>query len=84
MTKMTVVTDKKGKVVATYMPEENYGREGPIFRLEAGPGQKLHEIDMPVDVRRALSADNLHKRLNEFLKEERAKTKKETPKKKRK
>jgi hypothetical protein len=48
--KMTVITDKKGAVVATYRHEEEYKTGQARFRLNALAGQSIHEIDMPAEL----------------------------------
>jgi hypothetical protein len=65
--KMTVITDKKGAVVATYRHEE-YKKGQARFRLNALAGQSIHEIDMPAELEKITSAKELHSRLKEHLK----------------
>jgi hypothetical protein len=66
--KMTVITDKKGAVVATYRHEEEYKEGQARFRLNALAGQSIHEIDMPAELEKITSAKELHSRLKEHLK----------------
>jgi len=40
--KMMVVTDKSGKVVATYRLPEKPGKDSPVFQFHALPGQSVH------------------------------------------
>lgn len=46
--KMTVILDNSGELVAAHAGEaKRDGKEAGVF---AGPGQKLHEIDVPEHV----------------------------------
>ncbi len=46
MSKVTVVSEK-GKLVGTWLPPKQPPQPGaPVTRLVAGPGQKLHEIEI--------------------------------------
>ena len=46
MSKVTVVSEK-GKLVGTWLPSQQPPTPGtPVARLVAGPGQKLHEIEI--------------------------------------
>ena len=44
--KITVVTNDKGLVIATNQPPKDSPRGGLRCSLYAGPGQKLHEIEL--------------------------------------
>jgi hypothetical protein len=68
MTKMTVITDKSGNVVATYRHPSEQPKDAPVFRIGPGPDHKAHEIDLPPELDRTYSADELHRRLGEHLK----------------
>jgi hypothetical protein len=67
---MTVVTDKKGRVIATYRhPDEKTSRKDqPKLRLRAGPKQVVQEIDLPSALEEISSAEELHTRLAAHLK----------------
>lgn len=46
MSKITVIS-QKGKLVGTWIPpQEPRDPNGPVTRVIAGPGQKLHEIEV--------------------------------------
>jgi hypothetical protein len=46
MSKVTVVSEK-GKLVGTWIPPKKPPQPGaPVTHLVAGPGQKLHEIEI--------------------------------------
>jgi hypothetical protein len=46
MSKVTVVSEK-GKLVGTWIPPQQPPQPGaPVTQLVAGPGQKLHEIEV--------------------------------------
>lgn len=76
--KMTVLANKSGKVICTYIPREKPGENDPILHIEAGPKQVVHEIDVPADYGRR-SAEELHKLVGGILKEN---LKKKSPKRK--
>jgi hypothetical protein len=66
--KIEVVTDKSGKVVGTYQPPEHPGKDDPVFHIGAGPDQVLHQVDVPSEFSKIESAEELHRRLGEYLK----------------
>jgi hypothetical protein len=68
--KMTVVTNEKGHVVATYrhLDEKESQKGQPRLRLYAGPKQSVNEIDLPSELEKITSAEELHTRLREHLK----------------
>ena len=62
---MTVITNQKGDIVATYRHEQP--KKGkPKLRLHALPKQTMHEIDIPVEIHEVNSAAELHSRLKEY------------------
>lgn len=69
--KILVVTDKSGKVAATYRPPEKPVKDAPVFQLHALPGQSLHELELPAEYRQIESAEELHRRIGEHLKSQR-------------
>lgn len=66
--KVTVVTDGKGNVVASMAGHASSHRSppGPFGTLRPGPGQVLHEIDVP-DHYGSLSPDDLHQSLHKHV-----------------
>jgi hypothetical protein len=66
--KMEVVTDKSGKVIATYQPPAHPGKDDPVFHIGAGPDQTVHEVDVPSEFAKIESAAELYRRLGEHLK----------------
>ena len=66
--KITVITDEHGTIVGTAgkptseKPEAGTG--GPV----AGPGQSIHEVDVPKEVHATEDAAERHRRLAEHLK----------------
>ena len=72
--KMTVITDTKGKLLASVFghvskqtqqlcdAQHYQGQEGPLATLVCQPGQKFHEIEVPKKYEK-LSPDALHKAL---------------------
>jgi hypothetical protein len=69
--KMIVVTDKSGKVAATYRPPERPGKDDPVFLFHALPGQSIHELELPAEYGQYESAEELHRRIGEHLKSQR-------------
>jgi hypothetical protein len=47
--KMTVIADKSGKVISTYMHPERPGPNDPTFRIGGGPGHTIHQLDVPAE-----------------------------------
>jgi hypothetical protein len=69
--KMMVVTDKSGKVVATYRPPKKPGKDDPVFQFHALPDQSVHELELPAEYGKIESAEELHRRISEHLKSQR-------------
>jgi hypothetical protein len=65
--KMTVITDKSGKVISTYMHPERPGKNDPTLDISGGPGYTTHELDMPAEYENVKSAEELHSRVGEQL-----------------
>jgi hypothetical protein len=65
--KISVITGKDGKIIGTAnhgvkgKPEAGHG--GPV----AGPGQKVHVIDLPSELEKVTNAEELHRRLKAHL-----------------
>jgi hypothetical protein len=67
--KIIVLTDKSGKVAATFRPpEKKPGKDKPVFKFNALPDQTVHELDLPAEYGQIESADELHRRIGEHLK----------------
>jgi hypothetical protein len=66
--KIMVVTDKSGKVVATYQPPTKPAKGDPVFQFHAGPGQSVHELDLAAEYDKIESAEELHQRIAEHIK----------------
>jgi hypothetical protein len=66
--KMTVIADKSGKVISTYMHPERPGKDDPTLHISGGPGHTVHELDVPADFEKIKSAEELHSRVGEHLK----------------
>ena len=65
--KMTVVADKSGKVISTYMHPERPGKDDPTLHISGGPGHTVHELDVPADYEKIEPAEELHSRVGEHL-----------------
>ncbi|MGH3638510.1 MAG: hypothetical protein ACRDUX_05715 [Mycobacterium sp.] len=65
--KLQVVTDNSGNVVGTYEPPEHPGKDDPVFHIGAGPDQVVREVDVPSEFSKIESAQELHRRLGEYL-----------------
>lgn len=63
--KITVVTDQSGKVLGTARDRPADGQ--PVARPIAGPGQSIHELDLPSHLEAVESADALHSALERLL-----------------
>jgi len=64
--KLTVITGRGGKIVGTARHTEGdaaAGRGGPV----AGPQQKAHVIDLPRELQKLKSAEELHGALKAHL-----------------
>jgi hypothetical protein len=57
--KMTVIADKSGKVISTYMHPERPGPNDPTFRIGGGPGHTIHELDVPAEYEKIKSVEEL-------------------------
>jgi hypothetical protein len=66
--KTTVITDKKGNVLATYRHPAQTPEGTPIFSLHGGTNDTVHELDLPSEFESIASADELHKRVKQYLK----------------
>jgi hypothetical protein len=71
--KMTVITDKSGKVISTYTHPEKPGRNDPTLQIGGGPGHTVHELDVPREFDKIKSIEELHSRVGEHLKQSRPK-----------
>jgi hypothetical protein len=63
--KITVVTDQDGKVLGTALHHPAAGQ--PVARPVAGPGQKIHELELPSHLEAVESAEALHSALERLL-----------------
>jgi hypothetical protein len=64
--KITVITDKTGKVVGTahrIKGKPGAGEGGPV----AGPDQTVHVIDLPAELEKIEDAAELHRKLRSHL-----------------
>jgi hypothetical protein len=61
--KISVITDKNGKIIGTahhgVKGKPEAGNGGPV----AGPGQKVHVIDLPSELEKVKNAEELHQKL---------------------
>ncbi|HEY2159327.1 MAG TPA: hypothetical protein VGH33_27115 [Isosphaeraceae bacterium] len=65
--KITVVTGPDGKVIGTMRHPSDLPKGQPRMGLIAGPGQRLHELDLPAALEKITSGDELHHALAEHL-----------------
>jgi hypothetical protein len=65
--KVTVITDKSGKVISTYMHPERPGKNDPTLRISGGRDHTTHELDVPAEYEKIQSADELHRRIAEHI-----------------
>jgi hypothetical protein len=65
--KMTVIADKAGKVISTYMHPERRGENEPTLHISGGPGHTTHELDVPAEYADIDSVEELHSRVGAHL-----------------
>ena len=65
--KITVIVDQSGHVVGTYRQPAQVPEGYPTFQIHGGPGHTVHELDLPAEYENVASADELHRRLGEYL-----------------
>jgi hypothetical protein len=73
--KITVVADSKGEVIGSIHHRGGgtgaRAKKAPTIGLTAGPGQTVHEIDLPSHLETVESGEQLHKELTALLKKHR-------------
>jgi hypothetical protein len=65
---ITVIADKDGHVVGTYRQPAQAPKDGPVFQIHGGPGHTVHRLELPAEFDKLESADELHRRLGEYIK----------------
>jgi hypothetical protein len=65
--KIHVITDEKGNVVATIHGSAGSHGNQPVGKPIPLSGQKLHEIELPKELEEVKNAEQLHKKLKEYL-----------------
>jgi hypothetical protein len=66
--KITVVTGRGGKVLATIRQPKADLKDGPRFGfIPREPGHKVHEIELPSHMEEMQSPEELHRALKEHL-----------------
>ena len=65
--KMTVITDKDGKIVGTAREGDPNKPEAGIGGPLAGPDQSIHVIDLPKDLETFDDASELHRRIESYV-----------------
>ena len=74
MTRLTVVTDARGEIVVVghgHLSEASarkFASAGPHGGVRAGPGQRLHEIELPEEVAPAAGWAELCRKIEQHLK----------------
>lgn len=68
--KITVVVDNNGHVLGTYSQPAQVPEGYPTFQIHGGPGDTVYELDLPAEYENIASADELHRRLGEYLQQE--------------
>src|SRR5262249_33174730 len=66
--KMTVITDKSGKVISTYIHPASPRENDPTLHIAGGPGHTTQDVEVPADFEKIASAEELHVRVGEYLK----------------
>jgi hypothetical protein len=64
MTKLTLVTDSKGKLIAAVEGHElSHKHDGVEAHVSFAPGHKLHRIDVDIDLKDIGELDEFEKKL---------------------
>jgi hypothetical protein len=66
--KITVIADKKGQVVGTYRHPAHVAKDQPTLQIHGAADHTVHELDLPSEFEKVSSAEELHRRLAEHLK----------------
>jgi hypothetical protein len=66
--KITVIADKNGHILGTYRQPAQVPKGYPTFQIHGAPDHTVHELDLPADLEKIASAEELHRRLSEHLK----------------
>jgi hypothetical protein len=75
LSKITVITDAAGNIVAMghgHLSEKTARKSGsrePQGGLRAGPGQKLHELDLPGNLENVKTWSELHEKVLPHVKQ---------------
>ena len=67
--KITVIADKNGHILGTYRHPTQVPEGYPTFHIHGGAEHVVHELDLPPELENIASAEELHQRLNEHLKQ---------------
>ena len=62
-----VISFRAGKIIGTAIQTEEGKLEAGIGEPLAGPGQKIHVIDLPKALENTTDADALHRQLKAYL-----------------
>jgi len=67
--KITIITDAKGDVVLALLSKPQWIEPQPFgsYRLLAGPGQNVHEIELPAHLEAVQSTEKFHRDLKTHL-----------------
>jgi len=66
--KITIITDAKGDVVGTVLqPQWIEPQPFGSYRLLAGPGQTVHEVELPAHLEGVQSTEEFHRDLKTHL-----------------
>jgi hypothetical protein len=66
--KITVVVAKDGSILGTYRQPAQTRPDQPTLQIGGGPGTTVRVIDLPQELEKITSADELHRRLAVHLK----------------
>jgi hypothetical protein len=66
--KMTVIINKSGNVISTYMHPKSPGKNDPTLHIVGGPEHTTHELEVPDDLEQIQSPEELHARVATYLK----------------
>ncbi len=66
--KITVIADNKGNILGTYRQPVKVPKGYPTFKIHGGSDHTVHELDLPAEFEKIASADELHRRISDHLK----------------
>jgi len=83
MTKLTIVTDRRGKLIGAVEGHELSHKTGDVeAHVSFAPGHKMHKVDVDIDLSESTDPKEFHKALTRHIPRGASKAKAKAPKKK--